>query len=99
MVTNLEGWYALEPIMLHLFGRVFKPQVLQYEGAWDKEFFFKQGEIGRTKKEFDDAKKNSPYNMTTNSRNIGELVSNKIRIGEARKKEPASIKFIKGELC
>ncbi len=91
-------WYTVEQVMRCLFGRILKPQMLDFEGAWDKEYFFENGELDRTKKEFEAARKNNPGNMTINSRSIGDLVVMKRFKGESRKKEPASIKFIKGEI-
>ena len=95
---DVGKWYTIEQVMQRLFGRILKPQMLDFEGAWDKEYYFANGELDRTKKEFGDARKKHQASLTIDGRNIGTLVSKKRFKGESRKKEIASIKFIKGEI-
>ena len=83
---------------MSLIGRIIKPQVLDFEKAWDKEYHFKDAELDRTRKAFEKEKRNNPTAITVNARDLGTLVINKRLQGETRKKEPASIKFIKGEI-
>lgn len=91
-------WYTIEHICNYLFGRVLMSVVLDFENAWEKEYYFSEGELDRTKEEFEKALKKNPKNMTINSRNMGDLLLKKRYKGEDRKKQPTSIKFIMDEI-
>jgi len=94
----MGAWYTIEQLCIYLLGKVPMATVLDFENAWDKEYFFKDGELDKTKKIFEEAVKKNPKNMTTNSRNIGDLLLKKRYKGEDRKKQPNSIKFIMDEI-
>jgi len=91
-------WYSIEEVMMYLFGRIVKPMALDFEKAWDKEYYFEDETLVKLKKDFKQDKKNNPNALTMESRTIGQLATFKRTKGEVRKKEPASIKFIKDEI-
>jgi len=92
------AWYNIEEVCMRLFGKVSKATVLDFENAWDKEYFFKDGELDKTKKMFKDARNKHAKMISMNARNIGDLIVKKRYKNEVRKKEPASVKFIRDEI-
>jgi len=91
-------WLNIDEVCLELAGKIINPTSFSYEKAYEKEYFFKEGELHKIKLSFDKllAKNSNPLGFYV--RNISYLIRRKRYKKETRKKVPSSIKFINGEI-
>jgi len=91
----MGNWYTIEEVCKHLCGRIIRPQSFDFEGAYNLEYYFADGELAKTKKTLEEARKEFRKAITFYARHLSDIVIMKRLNRETRKKEPASVKFIK----
>jgi len=96
---NEYNWYDIEKLTKVLFGTRpnKKSIVLDFESAWEKEYFFTKEEISIIKRNIAQERKKKPKQKGLMYKIYLILFPLKQKNKECRKKQLNSIKFILGE--